>query len=78
VNVNIKNEYPDFAAIDEQIRRARLERSLAVSQMIVSLGESIGRGLRRAFDALGRGLDAELDRRAIEADVFLKRAVPRY
>jgi hypothetical protein len=76
--VDIKNEYPDFATVEGHIRRARLERSLAVSQALVNAGEAIGRGLRRAADALGRGLDAERDRRAIEADAFLKRSVPRY
>ena len=78
MHVNIKNDYPDFASLESHIRRARLERSLAVSQMLVSIGEAIGRGLRRAADAMGRGLDAERDRRAVEADAFLKRSVPRY
>jgi len=70
--------YTDFSTIEEHIRRARIERSVAVSQMIVAAGESIGRGLRRLADALQRGLEVERDRRAIEADAFLKRSVPRY
>ena len=78
MHVDIRNEYPDFAMIEAQIRRARVERSLALSQALVNAGEAIGRGLRRAADALSRGLDAERDQRAIEADAFLKRSVPRY
>ena len=75
---NFKNEYPDFATLQSHIRRARIERSVAVSQAIVDAGQAIGRGLRRVADAFGRGLEAERDRRAIEADTFLKRSVPRY
>ena len=67
----------DFAVIEGHIRRARIERSVAVSQMFVQAGEAIGRGLRRLSDALARGLEAERDRRAVEADAFLKRSVPR-
>ena len=67
----------DFAVIEGHIRRARIERSVAVSQMFVPAGEAIGRGLRRLSDALARGLEAERDRRAVEADAFLKRSVPR-
>ena len=60
------------------IRRARAERSIAVAQSIAAAGEAIGRALRSLLEAVGRGLEAERDRRAIEADVFLKRSVPRY
>jgi len=68
----------DFRTIEAHIRRARVERSAAVAQSIVAAGEAIGRALRALFAAVGRGLEAERDRRAIEADVFLKRSVPRY
>src|SRR3982751_4478057 len=65
----------DFAVLESHIRRARIERSVAIAQSIAAAGETIGRGLRRFADAMGRGLDAERDRRAIEADSFLKRSV---
>jgi hypothetical protein len=68
----------DFAVIENHIRRARIERSVALAQAIGAIGEAIGRGLRRFADTMGRGLDAERDRRAIEADSFLKRSVPKY
>lgn len=68
----------DFAPVESYIREARLERSVAVAQAIVDAGAAIGRGMRALFEAVGRGLEAERDRRAIEADTFLKRSVPRY
>ena len=68
----------DFATIEAHIRRARIERSVAVAQSLVAAGEALGRGLRNLYEAVGRGLEAERDRRAVEADAFLKRSVPRY
>ena len=76
--MDFKNEYPEFAVIEEHIRRARIERSVAVAATMVRAGESIVRGLKRLAQGLGRGLEAERDRRAIESDAFLKRSVPRY
>ena len=75
--MNIATEYPDFSVIEAHIRRARVERAVAVSHAIVGVGETIGRGLRRLANALDRGLAAERDRRAVEADAFLRRSVPR-
>jgi hypothetical protein len=74
--MDFKTQYPDYAAIEQQIRRAQAERSLAVAQMIVRFIETIGRGLKRFSD--GPVLAAAADRRAIESDAFLKRAVPKY
>jgi hypothetical protein len=76
--MNIKRDYPDFASIEKHIARARAERSVAVSHMVVELLESIGRGLKSLSATMGKGLAAERDRRAIEADSFLKRSVPKY
>ena len=76
--MSTRNEHPEFATLESHIRRARIERSVALSQSIVAVGQAIGRGLRRFADALARGMDAERDRRAVEADAFLKRSVPRY
>ena len=68
----------DFRTIEAHIRRARVERSVAVAQSIAAAGEAIGRALRALYEAVGRGLEAERDRRAVESDAFLKRSVPRY
>jgi hypothetical protein len=73
---NFKNDYPAFASVEEHIRQARLERSVAVAQVFADLAVSIARGLRKLASRMGDGLAAERDRRAIEADVFLRRSVP--
>ena len=76
--MNFKVDYPEFASIEPHIRKARLERSVAVSHALVAAGASIFRGLKKLGALMDRGYLAERDRRAIEADAFLKRAVPRF
>jgi hypothetical protein len=76
--MDFKETYPDFAAIESHIRKARLERSVALAQMFANGLFSIGRGLRILGRSMGKGLAAERDRRAIESDSFLKRSVPKY
>ena len=76
--MDFKDTYPDFAVIEKHIKRARVERSVALAQVFADAITSIGRGLRNLGDSMGKGLAAERDRRAIEADSFLKRSVPKY
>jgi hypothetical protein len=74
--MDFKTDYPDFAAIETQIRRAHAERSVVLAQAIAGFVQAVFRGLSK----LGEGpiLAAANDRRAIEADAFLKRSVPKY
>ena len=44
--MSFKHEYPDYAVIEAHIRRARIERSVVVSQMIVAAITGVGRGLK--------------------------------
>ena len=76
--MDFKDLYPDFAAIENHIKRARAERAVAIAQIFAGAIVSAGRGLRSLGRAMGSGLAAERDRRAIEADSGLKRAVPKY
>ena len=76
--MDFKDTYPDFAAIESHIRRARAERAVALAQVFAGAIIAAGRGLRSLGRSMGSGLAADRDRRAIEADSFLKRAVPKY
>ena len=75
--MSFKQTYPDFATIENHIHRARVERAVMVSQAIVAGVQATIRGLKLLRNALERNFHAELDRRAVEADAFLKRSVPR-
>jgi len=76
--MNFKDKYPDFAAIEAHIRRARAERAVAIATMLTGAIMAIVNGMKRLGSATGKGLAAERDRRAVESDAFLKRSVPRY
>jgi hypothetical protein len=76
--MSFKTDYPEYSTIEEHIRRARAERSVAVAHFLANIVVATGRGLRRLSERLGDSLRAEHERRLIEADSFLKRSVPRY
>jgi hypothetical protein len=75
--MDFKTQYPDFASVEEHIRRARVERSVAVAHAFVTLWKAAERGFGRLARSVAQGLDAERDRRAIEADAFVRRWVPK-
>jgi hypothetical protein len=76
--MDFKDRYPDFASIEDHIRRAQAERSVAVAHAIAGLIDIIGRGFRKMGDVMAGGLAAERDRLHVETDAFLKRSVPKY
>ena len=73
-----KDRYPDFAAVEHLVRKARAERQVAIATAFTDAIFWVAGGIKRLANAAGRGLAAERDRRAIESDAFLKRSVPRY
>jgi hypothetical protein len=74
--MSFKTEFPEYLAIEEHIRRAHAERSLAIAHFIAGALARIGRGLKKLGNS--NHLANIADKRAIEADAFLKRSVPRY
>jgi hypothetical protein len=76
--MDFKNDYPEYASIERHIRRARIERAATIGTFFAQASVAILRGGKRIADTFGRGLDAERDRRAVEADAFLRRSVPRH
>lgn len=73
--MNFQQKYPDFAAIENQIMAARVERAVYVSTAIVKAINWLVEGGRKLAAAVDRSVEAEIERRAIEADPFLKRQV---
>jgi len=72
----------DFAPIEAHIARFGLERTAHLAQAVADAAREATLAAGRAWKRLGahmeRGYAAELDRRAIEADAFLRRSAPRY
>ena len=73
--MSFKTDYPDFAAIEGHIRRARAERSVAIATMLSDLIFAIGRGCNKLLHTWSRGLGHQSNLRAVEADAFVKRWV---
>ncbi len=71
-------QFPQYDDVQDYIQRARLERSVYVGEAFAAAVVAIGRAIKTLGRRMAEGLDAEADRRAIEADVFLKRSVGRY
>ena len=76
--MHFKDKYPDFAAIEDHIRRARAERSVAIATWLANAVLAVSGGIKRLVESTATGLATERDRRAIESDAFLKRSVPKY
>jgi hypothetical protein len=76
--MDFKNMFPDFANVEQHVRRAHVERSVYLAHVIAEFLTSATRGFRKVADSMGSGLAAERDQRAVEADAFLKRSVPKY
>ena len=51
--MDFKDAYPDYVAIEEHIKRARLERSLALAQLIADIVASSWKGLKKIVAAIG-------------------------
>jgi hypothetical protein len=73
---NFSKRYPEYAAIEQHIRRAHAQRSVAIAHMFATAIEAGTRGLKRLVDSLGNGMQAEHEKRLFEADSFLRRSVP--
>ena len=52
--MDFKNSYPEYAAIEQHIRRARAERSVAIAHFIVEGVMATLRGLRKARNAIAQ------------------------
>ena len=76
--MDIKNTYPEYAAIEEHIRRAHVERAVVLSHLIVAGITRAAGVLRTVFASVARGIEAGRDARSVEADAFMKRSIPHY
>ena len=66
-----KSQYPDFAAIEAQIRRANAERSVAIATLLAN-------GIVAAHRALGRLFAPKAAARAPNGALLVKASVPSH
>jgi hypothetical protein len=68
---------PEYLAIEEHIRRARIERAAMLGKVFASIAHASWNGVSRAARAVFGSLSAARNARTIEADVLLNRIVMR-
>ena len=73
---SFSNRYPEFRTIEQHIRRAHAERSVAIAHALATAVDATIRGLKGLVGSLGDNMQAEHERRLIEADSFLRRSIP--
>jgi hypothetical protein len=71
--MNFQQKYPDFAAIETQVMAARVERAIYLSTAIVNGINWVVASGKRLVTAVNRNVEAEIERRALQSDPFLKR-----
>ena len=71
--MNFQQKYPDFAAIENQVMAARVERAIYLSTAIVNGINWVVESGKRLATAINRNVEAEIERRALQSDPFLKR-----
>jgi len=75
--MSFRTEYPEYSAIEEHIRRARAERSVAIAHMIANAVGAAIRGLRQLREGLTHGVKLEHDVHALQVDALFRRTFPR-
>ena len=75
--MDFRTEYPEYAPIEQHIRRARAERSVYIATVLANGIHAVTRGIRRLAADLG-GVQADWEKRFVQSDSFLKRSVPKY
>jgi hypothetical protein len=71
--MNFQQKYPDFAAIENQVMAARVERAIYLSTAIVNGIHWVVESGKRLAAAINRNVEAEIERRANLSGPFLKR-----
>ena len=67
----------DYESIEAHIRRARIERSVAMAQVFADGADALGRGISRVVGSVLTGFSNARDAATIEADVLMKRSSTR-
>ena len=67
----------DYESIEAHIRRARIERSVAMAQMFADGTDALGRGINRVVGAVLGSFSNARDAHTIEAEALTRRTILR-
>ena len=67
----------DYESIEAHIRRARIERSVAMAQVFANGSDALGRGIGRVVAAVIGSFSNARDAHTIEAEALTRRTILR-
>lgn len=68
---------PGYESIEAHIRRARLERSVAMAKVFADGADALGRGISRVVGSVLGSFSNARDAATIEAEVLMRRSSVR-
>lgn len=73
-----ERDFPtDYESIEAHIRRARLERSVAMAKVFADGADALGRGISRVVGSVLGSFSNARDAATIEAEVLMRRSSVR-
>jgi hypothetical protein len=76
--MSFSTDYPEYSEIEEQIRRARAERSVIIAHMIADAVVAVIRGFKQMRAGLAHGIKLERDIHALQVDALFRRSLPHH
>jgi hypothetical protein len=69
-------DYPEYSSIEEHVRRAHAERSVAIAHLVADVVVAVIDGFKRMRAGLAHGIKLERDIHALQVDALFRRSLP--
>ena len=76
--MDFKTEFPEYACVEEHIRRAHAERAVAVASLIAHAIDATVRGFKQLRAGLAYGVRLERDIHAMQVDALFRKSLPHH
>jgi len=76
--MSFSTDYPEYREIEEHIRHARAERSVAIAHAIADAVVAVIRGFKQLRAGLAHGIKLERDIHALQVDALFRRSLPHH
>ncbi len=74
--MSFNTDYPEYSSIEEHIRRAHAERSVAIAHMFADAVVAVIHGFKQMRAGLAHGIRLERDIHALQVDALFRRSLP--
>ena len=76
--MSFANDYPEYRSVEEHIRRAHAERSVAIAHMLADWISAAVGGLKQLKAGLSYGVKLENDIHALQVDALFRKSLPHH